>query len=399
MADEVLVKVENVSKKFCRSLKKSLWYGLQDIGSEVVGRKYEHNLRSGEFWSVDDISFNLRRGECLGLIGPNGAGKSTLLKMINGSIKPDKGRIEVAGRLGSLIELGTGFNPILTGRENIYSNGTILGLTKDEIERKMDQIIDFSELSEFIDSPVQNYSSGMKVRLGFAVAAHMEPDVLIIDEVLAVGDVGFRAKCYNAIYSMIRNAAVIIVTHSMPQISRVCSDIMVMRKGGCEFLGKDLGRGIDLFYSYFQGEEGVVLDSGKATIHKTTLKSNGREDVEIIDYLDELIIEIELSIDEQVTNPVIGISLLNQELTEIAQCVSLYNKYEILNLGKRMTVSLNLGKINFNPGLYSLVLSVASGNFQETLIKQHNVKQFKVEGNFYGYASIQIDSQWQVKYH
>ncbi len=396
MTDEVLVKVENISKKFCRSLKKSLWYGLQDIGSEVTGRKYEHELRSGEFWSVSNLSFELRRGECLGLIGPNGAGKSTLLKMINGSIKPDKGRIEVTGRLGSLIELGTGFNPILTGRENIYSNGTILGLTKNEIDAKMEQIIEFSELTEFIDSPVQNYSSGMKVRLGFAVAAHMEPDVLIIDEVLAVGDVGFRAKCYNAIYSMIRNAAVIIVTHSMPQISRVCSDIMVMRKGSCEFLGKDLGRGIDLFYSYFQGEEGIVLDNGKAAIHKITLKSNGREDVKVIKYLDELIIEMVVSIDQEITNPVVGISLLNQELTEIAQCVSFYNKYEIVNLGKKMTVSLDLGRINFNPGLYSLVVSIASGNFQETLIKQHNVKQFKVEGDFYGYASIQIDAKWSV---
>ena len=128
--DEVLVRVENVSKKFCRSLKRSLWYGLQDAATELTGRKSDHELRKEEFWAVKDVSFELRRGECLGLIGPNGAGKSTLLKMLSGLIKPDQGRIEMRGRVGTLIELGAGFNPILTGRENIYINGSLLGLKK-----------------------------------------------------------------------------------------------------------------------------------------------------------------------------------------------------------------------------------------------------------------------------
>jgi len=194
---ETLIRVENVSKKFCRSLKKSLWYGMRDLSKEVLGRRHggDGELRPDEFWSVNDVSFELKRGECLGLIGPNGAGKSTLLKMLNGLIKPDQGRIEMRGRVGALIELGAGFNPILSGRENIYVNGSVLGLAKEEIDQKLDEIIEFSELDEFIDSPVQNYSSGMKVRLGFAVAAHMKPDILLIDEVLAVGDIGFRTKC------------------------------------------------------------------------------------------------------------------------------------------------------------------------------------------------------------
>lgn len=247
MTDEVLIQVDHVSKKFCQRFRKSLYYGMQDLALELIGSKEEHKLRSGEFWSVSDVSFNLKRGECLGLIGPNGSGKSTLLKMINGLIKPDRGRIEVRGRVGALIELGAGFNPILTGRENIYANGTILGLTIAEIDSKLDAIIEFAEIEEFIDTPIQNYSSGMKVRLGFAVAAHMEPDVLIIDEVLAVGDVGFRAKCFNAIYQMIKKAAVVMVTHQLPQVSRVCSDIIVLNQGKCEFQGKDVAKGIDIF--------------------------------------------------------------------------------------------------------------------------------------------------------
>lgn len=165
MSDDVLVRVDGVSKKFCKSLKRSLIYGAKDVWTELSGGGKHDELREGEFWAVKDISFELKRGECLGLIGHNGAGKSTLLKMLNGLIKPDQGCIEMRGRIGALIELGAGFNPILTGRENIYNKGAVLGFTKKEIDAKYDAIVDFAEIEEFIDMPVQNYSSGMKVRL------------------------------------------------------------------------------------------------------------------------------------------------------------------------------------------------------------------------------------------
>src|ERR1051326_1476368 len=226
-----LIEVESVSKKFCRSLKRSLWYGVQDIGAELMGRVKSQSLRKDEFWAVDDVSFELRRGDCLGLIGYNGAGKSTLLKMLNGLIKPDKGQIIIKGRVGALIELGTGFNPVLTGRENIYNNGAVLGLTQKEITEKFDSIVDFAEIGDFLDTPVQNYSSGMKVRLGFAVASHMEPDVLLVDEVLAVGDMSFLMKCYNQMDHLLQNTAMILVSHSMPQIARMATQIMLMEKG------------------------------------------------------------------------------------------------------------------------------------------------------------------------
>ena len=213
--NEVLVEAEGVSKKFCKDLKTSLWYGVKDLWSNVGGNKQERQLRPKEFWAVKDISFQLRRGECIGLIGHNGAGKSTLLKMLNGLINPDAGKITMRGRVGALIELGAGFNPILTGRENIYNNGAILGFTRKEIEEKIDAIIAFAEIEEFIDMPVQHYSSGMKVRLGFGVAAQMEPDILIIDEVLAVGDMGFILKCFKTIDDILPKTAVIFVSHNM----------------------------------------------------------------------------------------------------------------------------------------------------------------------------------------
>jgi lipopolysaccharide transport system ATP-binding protein len=270
---EVLVKVEGVSKKFCRNLKRSLWYGVQDICADLnifrgngshslVGTKIGHaantngatecriltfnipmadhgqnGLRRDEFWAVNNVSFELKRGECLGLIGRNGAGKTTLLKMLNGLIKPDHGRIEMRGRVGALIALGAGFNPILTGRENIYVNGAVLGLTKREIDGKIEDIINFAEIREFIDSPVQSYSSGMQVRLGFAVATALEPDVLILDEVLAVGDIAFRNKCYMKISDKLANTAVIFVSHQETQIRRICTKVAWMDGGSIKQIG------------------------------------------------------------------------------------------------------------------------------------------------------------------
>jgi lipopolysaccharide transport system ATP-binding protein len=249
MSDDVLVKVDNVSKRFCRSLKRSLWYGMQDLGSELGGRRHgggsglpqssaDVQLRPDEFWAVKDVSFELRRGECLGLIGRNGAGKTTLLKMLNGLIKPDTGRIELKGRTGALIALGAGFNPILTGRENIYTNASIIGLSKAEITGKINNIIDFAEIGEFVDSPVQTYSSGMQVRLGFAIAAELQPDVMILDEVLAVGDSNFKYKCYSAIDKILKHSAVIFVTHDMGHLGRIAQESIVLKKGCAVFKGE-----------------------------------------------------------------------------------------------------------------------------------------------------------------
>ena len=233
MSDEVLIKVENVSKKFCRDLRKSLLYGVQDIAGELLGHNIKPELRPEEFWALRDISFELKRGESLGLLGSNGAGKSTLLKLLNGLIKPDEGRITVRGRVGALIELGAGFNPVLTGRENIYVNAAVLGIPKRKVDQIIDEIIDFAELGEFINMPVQSYSSGMRVRLGFAIAAQLEPDILIVDEVLAVGDGYFKRKCISHMRKLFRNGktTVILVSHYIRHIEQVCSRAICLERG------------------------------------------------------------------------------------------------------------------------------------------------------------------------
>jgi lipopolysaccharide transport system ATP-binding protein len=398
MEQEILIKAENVSKKFCRDLKQSLWYGVKDIAGELTGGSNQiEKLRPGEFWSVDDVSFELKRGECLGLIGPNGAGKSTLLKMLNGLIKPDRGRISIRGRVGALIELGAGFNPILTGMENIYVNGAVLGFTKEEINRKLESIIDFSELKDFIDSPVQNYSSGMKVRLGFAIASHMEPDVLLIDEVLAVGDVGFRSKCFNAINNLMEKTAVIFVTHAMPQVSRICSDILVMSHGKSAFKGKDIPEGIGHYYTYFESEEKKVVGFGKAIVHSVNLEVNGVNGIDTMDYLDNLTVHLNATIDKEYRNPNISIVIVSQELQNVIQCSSHLNDVIFNNLGDLSSISIDLGIVNLNPGIYSIHLTITSEKRKEILVRYHNIKFFTVVGRHVGFAPIQIKGKWKFE--
>lgn len=231
--DDIVLSVNQVSKRFCRDLKRSLFYGLQDIASELTGLRQQSDfLRPKEFWALDQVSFQLRRGEAVGLIGKNGSGKSTLLRIIAGLIKPDTGEVVVRGRVAPLIALGAGFNPVLTGRENIFANLSILGLTRQEILDRLDAVIAFAEIGDALDSPVQTYSSGMAARLGFACAIHTKPDILLIDEVLAVGDVKFRAKCYRMLNELQRNGtAFVLVSHNANSILAVCETGVYINQG------------------------------------------------------------------------------------------------------------------------------------------------------------------------
>ncbi|MEM7145856.1 MAG: polysaccharide ABC transporter ATP-binding protein [Verrucomicrobiota bacterium] len=239
MSDDTLIVVDGVSKKFCRHLKKSLWYGLCDTVGDLTSTGTERQrLREAEFWANRDISISIRRGDRVGILGHNGAGKTTLLKMLNGLIKPDQGTITMRGRVGALIALGAGFNPILTGRENVFINGAVLGLSRQEIESRFDEIVDFAELDEFIDSPVQNYSSGMQVRLGFAVAATLNPDILLVDEVLAVGDLAFRNKCLRRMKQFgEKGGVVILVSHQIQVLQALCDRGIVLSQGMMAFDG------------------------------------------------------------------------------------------------------------------------------------------------------------------
>ena len=256
---DTILKVSGLYKKFCKSLKRSMLYGTHDMARSMLGYSIDNvELRKNEFWALQDINFELKRGETLGLIGQNGCGKTTLLRLINGIFPPDKGRIEINGRIGALIAVGAGFHPYMTGRENIYLNGIILGMSKKEIDKKFDEIIDFAEIGDFIDSPVSTYSSGMTVRLGFAIAIHCEPDILLLDEILAVGDAGFQLKCFNKIGELRNNGvATLFVSHDLHNISTFSNQLLLLQKGKQIFLG-NVSDGLSIYKKSF-----------------TTLKSEG----------------------------------------------------------------------------------------------------------------------------
>jgi lipopolysaccharide transport system ATP-binding protein len=214
-------------------------YGLKDILKGSLGMPSNSGrLRKGEFWAVKDASFDLRKGESLGIIGPNGSGKTTILKMLNGIFLPDDGKIEIFGKVGALIEVGAGFHPLLTGRENIFVNASILGMTKAEIEKKFDEIVEFADIGEFLDTPVKHYSSGMYVRLGFAIAIHCDPDILLIDEVLSVGDVVFRRKCLNKLEELRKkDISIVFISHNLQNVVMICNKILYISYGKVKYYG------------------------------------------------------------------------------------------------------------------------------------------------------------------
>jgi len=243
------IQVEHLSKSYrIRQGERAGYTALRDVLSERTG-KFFGRLAKGknpfqgdetheEFWALNDVSFNVEHGEVLGIIGRNGAGKSTLLKLLSRITEPDKGKITLNGRVASLLEVGTGFHPELTGRENIYLSGAILGMRREEIKKRFDEIVDFAGVEKFLDTPVKRYSSGMYVRLGFAVAAHLETEILLVDEVLAVGDVEFQRRCIDKIGDVTKNSkTVIIVSHNLVLLKSLCSIAMLIEDGKIFFQG------------------------------------------------------------------------------------------------------------------------------------------------------------------
>lgn len=258
-----VIKVEQLSKKFILSHEVQEKYtSLRDVMANKAkkwmqreGRSSQHTTE--EFYALKDVSFEVNQGDRIGIIGRNGAGKSTLLKLLSRITDPSAGRITVRGRIASLLEVGTGFHPELSGRENIFLNGAILGMSRSEIRRKFDEIVAFAEVEKFLDTPVKRYSSGMYVRLAFAVAAHLEPEILIIDEVLAVGDAQFQKKCLGKMEDVSKNEGrtILFVSHNMGVVSQLCTGGILLKKGGVEAMGP-VNEIVDKYISNSNSDDG-----------------------------------------------------------------------------------------------------------------------------------------------
>jgi lipopolysaccharide transport system ATP-binding protein len=397
MSGEILIQVENVSKKYCRVLSRSMFYGLQDIARDALGLyNGVKDVRKDEFWSLKDINFTLERGECLGLIGPNGAGKSTLLKLLNGIILPDRGRIITRGKVATLIEIGAGFHPLLSGRENIYINGAILGMSKHYIDRFFDSIVDFAELNNAIDMPVKYYSSGMYVRLGFAIATKLKADIVLLDEILSVGDVRFQAKCFNAINDLLGNSSVIFVSHSMAQISRICSKIGYLNQGILELFEKPAD-GINKYIENSAVQHALITTgTGRASIQDMHFENMQRRKTMSVNYGDSIRFCLKAEIDSEVLHPVVNISFVSNDMRIVAQCNSFYNDVELTNSGGVTHITLQINKLCLNPGNYNISVGIMAENFGEVLLRVDNSLKLSVRGKFCGYAPVQFQGLWDV---
>jgi lipopolysaccharide transport system ATP-binding protein len=384
MEGEILIKAEGVSKKFCRDLKTSLRYGVHDLAGEFFRRERHPALRAKEFWAVHEANFELRRGECLGLIGHNGAGKTTLLRMLNGLIKPDAGRIEIRGQVGALIALGAGFNPILTGRENIYVNAAVLGLGKKQVDARIDEIIAFAEIEEFIDMPVQHYSSGMTVRLGFAVAAILiEPDILFLDEVLAVGDISFTIKCLNRVRELMRTSAVVFVSHSMPLISSFCSRVLVMDHGHTVLDTEEPGVAVNHYFGLVK-EVQQVSGSGGASVLGINMTLNGvalpSRDA-VVPQGSDATIELSIRIEEGHK----GIISIYVDDATLAQVLIVPVSSEpgvpiVLDPGDHQLV-IPMGRLEMNAGKYSILVGVRDPQTETNICRHQGLLPFTVSAD------------------
>jgi len=310
---ETIIKVENLSKRY-KIGKRESYYSLRDkIGSIFDFKNREK--KDSEFWALKDINFEVKAGESVGIIGRNGAGKSTLLKILSQITPPTTGKITLRGRVASLLEVGTGFNPELTGRENIFLNGAILGMTRAEIKRKFDEIVAFAEIEQFLDTPVKRYSSGMYMRLAFAVAAHLESEILIVDEVLAVGDAQFQKKCLGKMDDVAKKEGrtVLFVSHNMGAIRQLCAKVIYLDKGFVNSIGstnKIIDRyekqTIKLVNGVWINEinnEDAVIKEIKICDEKDNIRSNFFND-------EDIIIKMKIKTLEQLTALKIGFDLV-----------------------------------------------------------------------------------------
>lgn len=395
---EILVNVEGLSKKFSKDLKHSIFYGVQDIMRGTLGfTPKTFRLRATEFWALDNISLELKRGECLALIGPNGSGKSTLLKILNGIIAPDKGKVTIDGRVGALIELGAGFHPLLTGRENIYVNGSILGFKKREIDRKFDEIVNFSEIEEFIDTPIKNYSTGMRVRLGFAIAAHLNPDILLIDEVLAVGDVGFRMKCFKHFISLIENGtSIIIVSHAINHLSRVTNRALVINKGKTIYNG-ELNKGIITYQDIMLSEKVNQTEENNnkknAYIKSVSLSDvSGNEKVEF-NTNDTICVTITISSNKKIISPRLIVSIESPILGLLGSFSTSYTNYKFNVEPPCSTMKLFIKKVPLLFGSYSINLSLYGPEITDFYDRKLGAASFTIVApptNAFGYGISDI---------
>ncbi len=418
---DTIIKVENLSKRYIIHHKQNGSYStLRDAIAEKasrLGKRVAELVNGGrggkrlspkeELWALKDVSFEVKRGEVLGIIGRNGAGKSTLLKILSRITEPTEGRVILKGRVGSLLEVGTGFHPELTGRENIYLNGAILGMSKKEIDRKFDEIVDFAEIEKFLDTPVKRYSSGMYVRLAFAVAAHLEPEILLVDEVLAVGDAAFQKKCLGKVGDVAKEGrTVLFVSHNMAAIEKLTRRSIWIDTGAIKFLGNT----IKAIHNYLHNSTSALalknqrLDGGYY-IKNVAVRSDSTKENNIVLMGEAAHIEIILEntlIDERTG---VGFLIKDENGTVItASNTFMQPPMSYTDKFTRQKLLYVIPRLMLSPGTYFIDVSLAQRNIKRIEYIERSAKFIVRErdifnngyrwSRYFGYFAI--DGYWKV---
>jgi ABC-type polysaccharide/polyol phosphate transport system ATPase subunit len=367
------IECRNVWKKYTKGEKiTALRDAIPQFAKNFFKSATTEKLKEKEFWVLKDVTFEVKKGEVLGIIGPNGAGKSTILKLLSKIIKPTKGTFDITGRLSALIEITAGFHPDFTGRENIYFNGAILGMNKKEIERKFDQIVDFSGVSEFIDTPVKRYSSGMYARLGFAVAAHVDPEVLLVDEVLAVGDMTFQAKCAQKMRDLLKSGTtIILVAHNIPLVQSICNRVILLNHG--EVLKEGTPEEVIPHYESLVFEKSeeelrkkiasehshIYLESG-SQLEITDVFLNAKDQKSDKNFKCDEILDVKLNYSSHIAveHPIFTINVVRADGVICCSTNSREASFAHNIVPGKGTINVHLGHLRLTPGVYHLSIGI-----------------------------------------
>lgn len=414
ISGDVVIRFDNVSKRY----RLNSFDGLRHLVQNAARRLTRPGWRpepAKELWALKDVSFEVRRGEILGIIGLNGAGKSTILKLISNITHKTSGKIDVEGQVGALIEVGAGFHPELSGKENVYLYGSILGMTRQEIEDKYDSIVDFAELDGFMDMPVKKYSSGMYVRLGFSVAAHTDPDILLVDEVLAVGDAGFQAKCVNKIQELRDlDATIILVSHNMYNIARYSDRVLWVDRGQIKQVG-DPDEATEAYLESIKSQEKKeiplvltenesfnkhdrVFGDGQVTIEDVFMtKSDGTPATEF-DTGEVAQVHINYNARKPIANPAFCVSVLDKSDRYIGAMSTKYDGHYIDSIHGSGTVTFQFNPLILIRGNFDINVNIRDGNSDLVYSYFSKACSFVVNGpslsNFWVGGDVNLPHSW-----